>query len=346
MERRTFLAAATLVTAAGASAPASFASDETFSGPKLKYRVDGGFKILAFGDQHCSAVPNPQGIALIKKLIALEEPDLVIACGDNVEGKACATPDEVKKAVGNVAEAMEDAMIPWAVVLGNHDREHFPKTKMADDRFFALFESYPHNVNGGWVRDISGTGNKCLPIWTADGSRRAFNIWLVDSGKGSSDPDLNYEWIRTDQVAWYVKTSTALEKRHGGKSPGLMFFHIPLQEYQQMILTKLVVGDRFEPECPSRVNGGMYAALLERGDVMGTFCGHDHSNNYMGFLRKLALGYVGVPRRGARIVQLNQAMPGKFETWMRFIDGTSAWKQLSAELRKAEESGVEFDAMQ
>jgi 3',5'-cyclic AMP phosphodiesterase CpdA len=311
--------------------------------PELKFRADGTFKILAISDLHYIPEPDRYGIELTEKLILTEEPDLVIVTGDNISGDNCFTPDDVKKAVGNVAAAMEKMNVPWAVTLGNHDQEHTARTHITRDQIFEYYESYTHNLNGGWVRNIHGAGNKNILIWNADGSKPVFNIWLVDSGEGAKDPENRYDWIHADQVNWYYQTSKDLESRYGQKIPSLMFFHIPLPEFHEMILTKKILGERHEPESPSNMNGGMFAAVVDRGDVKGIFCGHDHVNNYVGKFHGVTLGQVGVAgyhayphtppgdvsndhARGGRVFLIKDSEPGSFRTWMRFRDGSTNWE--------------------
>lgn len=358
MKRRTLLMALPLV-AAGA-----FAHAEEVARPRgraaaadprrLQFRADGTFKILAISDLHYTPEPNRPALDLTEKLIALEKPDLVVVLGDNISGDRCATAEDVKTAIGNVASVMEQTKTPWAVVLGNHDQDHFAKTKLPRDEAFRFYEAFPHNLNADWVRGISGVGNKNLLIWSSDGARPASNVWLLDSGGRAADPQLKYEWIHADQAAWYWQTSKALEAKYGGKVPGLMFFHIPLPEFHEMIVTRKVLGERHEPESPSAINGGMFGAVLDRGDVMGIFCGHDHVNNYVGRYNGVTLGQVGVVgyhgyphtppedvtndrARGGRVLLLDQATPGKFKTWMRFQDGTTNWEHWSDAYETAEQ---------
>ncbi len=189
--------------------------------PELKVRADGTFKILSISDLHYIPEPDRYGIELTEKLISLEKPDLVIVNGDNISGDRCFNPDDVRKAVGNVAAAMEKMNVPWAVTLGNHDQEHVDKTHIARDQVFEYYESYPHNMNGGWVRNIHGAGNKNILIWNADRSKPVFNIWLVDSGERAKDREVGYDWIHTDQVNWYYRVSRDLESRYGEKLPGI-----------------------------------------------------------------------------------------------------------------------------
>ena len=54
-----------------------------------------------------------------------------------------------------------------------------------------------------------------------------------------------------------------------------------------------IVGERNEDECPGPVNSGLFSAMLERGDVKGVFCGHDHVNTYCGNYYGILLGYAG-----------------------------------------------------
>lgn len=77
--------------------------------------------------------------------------------------------------------------------------------------------------------------------------------------------------------------------------------------------------------------------MVEMGDVMGTFVGHDHSNDYCGTLHGIRLcygrstryvSYVDGVRKdkfptGARVIRL-RADERQFETWIRQSDGLVA----------------------
>ena len=60
-----------------------------------------------------------------------------------------------------------------------------------------------------------------------------------------------------------------------------------------------IVGERNEEECMGPINGGLFSAMLERGDVKGVFCGHDHINTYVGNYYGILLGYAGSTGFGA-----------------------------------------------
>ena len=359
MKRRSFLASASLAAAglfatSSKSQPAS-ETTQPDSNP-LRFRPDGSFKILVISDTHYYPHPDKYGIALTEFLIDTEKPDAVIITGDVITGNASNLPDEVKQAIANVAEAFEKKQTSWAITLGNHDREAIRKNKVTMEEQMAMYESYPHNLNAGWVRDINGYGNKNLQVWSSDGAKPLFNLWLIDSSDGSdrsrqeraSGGDPSHGWIATDQVNWYRETSIQLEKRHGAKIPGAMFFHIPIPEFKEMVASNKIIGERKEPEMTQRVNGGLFSACMERGDVKAIFCGHDHENNYFGHYHGIALAYAGIAgyfayptipptepvngrARGGRVIELNADKPDTFKTWLRFRDGSVNWESQSAE---------------
>lgn len=355
MNRRSFV-----TTAAGASAAAAAATSQTSAStaesapgrPALRCSSDGLFRVLAISDLHYGPARDPQGIALTERLIDTEQPNLVVVNGDCLSGKECRDEAGLRTAIGNVAAAIEARRVPWAITFGNHDQEHEPATGIGKDAVLAMYAAYPHNLNGGAAGGLTGAGNKHILIWDAAGAKPVYCIWLIDSNayftEGKNHP---YDWIHSDQIHWYTRTSIALEKQHGAKIPGLMFFHIPLPEFAEMVNQVKIIGVRHEHECPSPVNGGLFAALLDRGDARGVYCGHDHVNNYMGRWRGIELGYDGCvghltyPRlppqdpghlhvRGGRVFEISAGPPALHRTWMRFKSGAKNWESESEALTK------------
>lgn len=72
------------------------------------------------------------------------------------------------------------------------------------------------------------------------------------------------------------------------------------------------------------------------GDVIGTFCGHDHTNDFSGTLHGIKLCYGRASgyntygkegfMRGSRVIQLNQGQH-EFATWLRLEDGSVVHEQ-------------------
>jgi len=140
-------------------------------------------------------------------------------------------------------------------------------------------------------------------------------------------------WFHFSQINWYLKKSKEFTLANDGTPlPALAFFHIPLPEYTQAWNNKISppFGVKNEDECSPDINTGMFSAMLERGDVMGTFVGHDHINDYIGVYYNIALAFGRVtkilcnteedPLAGGRIIVLREG-ERKFETWIRNMDG-------------------------
>jgi 3',5'-cyclic AMP phosphodiesterase CpdA len=351
MNRRSFVASSLAVPVTTALSSAQEAAPHR---PALRCSSDGEFRILAISDLHYRLEIDKYGIALTEKLIDIEKPNLVVVNGDCLSGKDSGSNEkQLRTSIGHVAAAMEKKGVPWAVTFGNHDQEHFPATGIGKDEVLSIYASYPHNLNGGYQKGIYGAGNKYMLIWDAAGKRPVYCVWLIDSNEYFQDgKNRAYDWIHADQVQWYYQSSVALEKQYGAKIPGLMFFHIPLREFTDMVNGAKIVGTRHEAECPSTVNSGIFAALLERGDVRGVYCGHDHVNNYVGKWRGIELGYDGsighytYPRvqpddpanlhvRGGRVFVIKDGNPASHQTWMRFKSGMRNWEADSETLTKS-----------
>src|SRR5262249_55090388 len=145
----------------------------------------------------------------------------------------------------------------------------------------------------------------------------------------------HYAWIAQDQIAWYRKTARRLAGEYDGPAgilPALAFFHIPLPEYEEVWERGGCRGQRNEPVCAPALNSGFFTALREAGDVMATFVGHDHVNDFDGDLHGMRLCYgratgyspYGLEgfARGARIVRLREGARS-VATWLRLEDGTA-----------------------
>ena len=142
-----------------------------------------------------------------------------------------------------------------------------------------------------------------------------------------------YGWFHFSQINWYLQKSKEFTAANEGKPlPALAFFHIPLPEYTNAWNNKIThpLGVKNEDVCSPDINTGMFSAMLESGDVMGTFVGHDHINDYIGAYYNIALAYGRVtkimknpdedPLAGGRVIVLIEG-EHKFKTWIRDMDG-------------------------
>ncbi len=282
----------------------------------LRFGKDGTFTIVQFNDTQDDELIDRRTIELMEKTLDSVRPDLVILNGDNITG-GCENELAMRQAMNNVVLPMEHRKIPWAITFGNHDEDSTPDTGMDEPDMLAFYRSYDHNLNKPSPADITGTGNMNLIIKGSSGQRPAFNLFLLDSGRYApakiAGQDFEgyptWDWIRMNQVQWYTETSRRVESQARKVVPALMFIHIPLWEYRFMWFASVdsrtaadhgravakhkIVGERNEDECPGPVNSGMFSAILDRGDVRGVFCGHDHVNTYVGDYYGVLLGYAG-----------------------------------------------------
>jgi len=81
-------------------------------------------------------------------ILATEKPDLVVLTGDIV------TSDNVEAAWEIITRPMVSAEIPWAVVFGNHDREH----AYSNRKIMGFLETLPYNCSQPGVFPYLSTG--------------------------------------------------------------------------------------------------------------------------------------------------------------------------------------------
>lgn len=300
---------------------------------KLRLRPDGTYKIVQFTDVHWKNGDEAdlRSESLMERILAEENPDLVFYTGDLVRGEFCADP---AASLLRAVRAAESASIPWAFVFGNHDAEAAATRgelmAAARESAFCLAEEGPYAIHG--------VGNYVLDIMDSEGDRIAASLYAFDSG-GNAPPSTGfggYDWIRRSQIEWYVWEASQRVGLNGEPIPSLAFFHIPLPEYNDIWDFHTCCGSKFEPVGCAKINSGLFAAFAEMKDVIGTFAGHDHVNDYWGELHGIRLCYgratgyntygrEGFPR-GARIISLN---PGRraFDSWIRLDDGTVVTRQ-------------------
>lgn len=285
--------------------------------PVLKFKPGKKFRIIQFTDVHFrgDSYRSDSALVMIKKMILAEKPDLVVFTGDVV------TSANTLKAWQSFTNTISALKYPWAIVLGNHDIE----ADLTGKQIMDAVVGKPYSMTQNGPLTIAGNGNYILKIQSSGSVKTAALLYFLDSHSGfkpKTDRG-DYEWIAFNQVDWYRQQSGKLTKENGGKPyPALAFFHIPLPEYKEVVGKPTTVGSQIENVCSPDVNSGMYAALLECGDVMSTFVGHDHDDNYIGCLRNICLAYgqssgrqsYGSVGKGARIIELYEG-ERKFDTW-------------------------------
>ncbi len=292
--------------------------------PELKFNKEGKFKIVQFTDVHMK-YGNPASDVAIERMnevLEAEKPDLVIFTGDMVWSKPAA------EGLRRVMEPVVAHKVPFGVVYGNHDEEQ----GLSPEELYEVIKTIPYNITPDRVKGLSGFTNYILPVQASDGKKPAATLYCLDSHTYAQQKGVGgYAWFNFDQIHWFLENSAAITKRNGGTPlPALAFFHIPLPEYNEAASdeTAILTGTRMEKACAPKLNSGMYTAMRQAGDVMATFVGHDHDNDYAVYWKGILLCYGrytggntvynNLPN-GARVIELNEG-ERTFKTWIRLKD--------------------------
>lgn len=293
---------------------------------ELRFNSNHKFKIVQFTDVHWiyDDPKSEEAAERMREVLDAEKPDLVVYTGDVIFAKPAA------KALDRALEPVIERGIPFAVTWGNHDDEQ--------DMTRAELSAYIKDMKGNLTshtEGISGQTNYTLSVMSSDGKRDAAVLYIFDSNSYSSNEKVKgYDWIKHDQVAWYIEQSKAFTAKNGGTPlPALAFFHIPLPEmyYSTTNQNIYMVGTRKEMVCAPEINTGLASAMLSAGDVMGLFVGHDHVNDYVVDWYGILMGYGrftggktvyhDIPQgNGARVIELTEGSRD-IHTWIRIKDG-------------------------
>jgi hypothetical protein len=304
-------------------------------------RID--FSIAQFTDLHYrnGEAADRETHRVMNHVLEIEKPDMVILTGDILDGGFCRDPIQ---SITNALQPIIARNLPWAAVLGNHDDEG-----LADrSQLMAAMQRLPGCLAESGPKNLSGVGNYFLTVapgastpilryteepgsagvrpgssvYLRTGAEPTFRLFFLDSHAYADRNAKEYAWIKQDQIDWFHSAPHDL--------PALVFFHIPLPEYDDVWNTGNCTGSKHEPVCCPKFNSGFFNALKSTDDVLGTFVGHDHTNDYIGNLDGIKLCYgratgfssygrAGFPR-GARIIRLISGDKA-FQTSVR-LDGS------------------------
>lgn len=337
---------------AGASAADSTA--------KLQFDNDGNFRIMQISDVQDGTVLTPAAKKFIKEVVNDAQPDLIVLTGDNISAGAATIgihaidKQLVKRGIDNYMSVLEEIGIPVAIVFGNHDAEEI----VTKEEQMEIYTSYDCCVAIDEGDALYGCGTYNLPIYSSKNAEKvAYNLWMIDSNM-YDDVNGGYDYVHRNQLDWYVNTSNALKAQNGGEPvPSMMFQHIIVKEIYDIIVeipasekdkcenveteeedgTKKYytfksenykTGEINEMPCPPTFNGGQFNTVVNQGDVVAMFFGHDHKNtfevNYKGVdlvnSPTSGFGSYGDHNRGVRIIDINENTTD-YETYIiKYLD--------------------------
>lgn len=290
---------------------------------ELQFRRNGEFKIVQFTDIHFNGRERSEAaLGCIDSVMVHEKPDLVVLTGDIVTDKPA------KENLLRVLERVSEFNVPFMYEFGNHDHEQ----GLTNRELYEIARGVRNCIMT--AKSESEELDHVIRIKSHDGKKVSAAIYCMDSHSNAQLKSVGgYGWLTLDQVQWYRNQSKQLTEANGGKPlPALAFFHIPVPEFHEAVKDEksTLIGSRRETVCSPVINTGMFAAMIEQGDVMGIFVGHDHDNDYTVLWRNILLGYGrfsggntvynNLPC-GARVIVLKEDQR-RFDTYVRERKGT------------------------
>lgn len=264
----------------------------------MKFNSDGKLRVMHVTDTHFEDYNADPSCWAIGYACDKEKPDIAVITGDNVQN--CKNPADTKRLIDKLMTVFESRNIPVAVTFGNHDSE---TGAMSREELMAYYNTYSCSVSVDDGEALSGCGTYNIPVMSSDGKNVKFNLWVFDSN--DYDKNGHYACVQADQVEWYKKTSDELKAANGGeKVYSLAFQHIIVPEVYDVLKksdkkvlfsfdhmynegeyyyfdeTQKNYGTLNETPCSGYENFGQFDAMVEKGDVLAIFTGHDHSNAF------------------------------------------------------------------
>ena len=266
----------------------------------LKFN-NGNLRIMHVTDTHLDNDIVDASVWLIGEACDREKPDVVIITGDNVDNTG--DPENTKELIDKLMGVFDERGIPVAVTFGNHDSESEAPDALTREELMAYYNTHSSSISVDDGAFLSGCGTYNIPVMSTDGKKIKFNLWVFDSG--DYDNEGHYSCVQADQVEWYEATSDALKLLNGDeKVYSLVFQHIIVGEVYDVLKkvdTKTLFsfehmyndgeyysfdpastnfGTLNETPCSGYLNFGQFDAMVEKGDVLAMFSGHDHTNAF------------------------------------------------------------------
>ena len=308
----------------------------------IQFNSDGKLKILHITDTHLKLNHNfDPTIWMVERACDSEKPDIVMLTGDIVLN--CDNGEDTKKMINALMNIFDSRNIPVAVTFGNHDSE---QGALSREELMAYYNTFSCSVSVDDGEALTGCGTYNIPVLSSDGENVKFNLWVFDSG--DYDEEGRYSCVQADQIEWYKSVSDKLTAENGGERVNsLVFQHIIVGEiydalrmsekWQSYAYKHLYNEDEYylfdservnygtirETPCPGYSNEGQFDAMLQQGDVLAMFTGHDHTNafgvEYKGIdiVNSLSTRYIGLfhsTQCGYRVIEVDENDTSAYST--------------------------------
>lgn len=328
---------------------------------ELKFNSDGKFKIVNICDIQEPYPLHKGTVQFIREVLAQEQPDLVVLGGDNCD----AEPKDVEAGIEEICNLFVESGTYFTYVFGNHDEERgHSKAELMDmyakygGEYCLAYDADP---------DLTGAATHNLTIKSSTSDKVAFNLYMIDSNMYCYDEDgnsLGWDNVHEDEIEWYKETAAQLKADNGGEVvPSMVFQHIVLPEvYEEFYIKDRLFGGKngfvledgtytlipklstlisgvkdgllLEHPCPGYRNYGQLDAMVETGDVLAVFTGHDHTNSFVMNIKGIDM--VNSPAcsvvrgtaltQGCRVIELDESDLSTYSTHVITVNQMSLKK--------------------
>lgn len=319
---------------------------------ELKFK-NGEFKIMSIGDLHEELRTDTREKRkkredmhnLIKMGILAFKPDLIVLLGDTLSKKDESDGFEVyKAALKDILAPILKSKIPFCYVLGNHEHD-----TLQEDLIVEAYSEISTCIGKNDPTAGYGNFNCNLTVKSGDGEKDILNLWFIDSNNLYHDKSVSYyDCVHKEQIEWYEKKALEFKEKNGGETvPAILFQHIPvIEEYRLLreatpkeyfvsvdghnkfsdkkyVLKDGVDGYLGEGPATPDINCGQFESWKKTGDVKAAFFGHDHLNDFTGYVDGIMLGqnktsgfgcYTDGCRSAIRITTVKEDEPSKINS--------------------------------
>lgn len=321
------------------------AKDVSGEAGDLRFNSNGKFTIMQIADPQDNENPRKAMLDMLNAAYDKVKPDLIIFTGDNMLGRIAENKsaqkayEVVEEALGYLIRPLEDRGIPFAVTFGNHDDQ----CGISKEEQVKIYRRYSNCVGFNDADPSIGRSTFNLPVWSSDGQKVSYNLWLMESG-GLDENGNYFEYVSTAALDWYKAKSNEMKAANGGEPiMSLMFQHIPVTETYELlsevgkgtkgavakdgkyyILNKaLANGFLGESPCVTQQNFGQLDTIAAQSDVKAIVFGHDHVNSFIGNLRGVdiiqtpgaSFRSYGNDLRGVRVFEIDENDTQNYQTY-------------------------------
>lgn len=227
-------------------------------------------------------------IDAVYDLIKRTSPDFIVMTGDVIFGTQETATEEGKRAMDVIARLMDRIGIPWTWTFGNHDHDFFDRF---DTNQIAQMLAQSKTLRVYTKQDeITGYTNGVFQLCD-ENDALVMALILLDSNDQLRDEKgqiTGYDYIHDDQSEWFVSKIDDLHDIYNKKPENMLFFHMPLKEYETAWQLSQKDGNEAEilfGRCNEKISASANDSLIFQravgtGCTRALFCGHDHTNDF------------------------------------------------------------------